>query len=102
MIVPPAAFLAEALQYRFQILDVDGFLDVDVLYGFRRRRLGGWPATTLKVTKDMQNAQLRRKVTSSSSAAPMERERRPVPLAGQASPAAERPPINKMQVLSGV
>ena len=53
-------------------------------------------------TKDMQNAQLRRKVTSSSSAAPMERERRPVPLAGQASPAAERPPINKMQVLSGV
>ena len=53
-------------------------------------------------TKDMQNAQLRRKVTSSSSAAPMERERRPVPLAGQASPAAARPPINKMQVLSGV
>ena len=49
-------------------------------------------------TKDMQNAQLRRKV----SAAPMERERRPVPLAGQASPAAARPPINKMQVLSGV
>ena len=86
-------------------------------------------------TKDIQNAQLRRKV----SAAPLERERRPVPLAGQASPkpspnpnpnpgpdpnpspipnpnpnpnpvplagqaspAAERPPINRMQVLTGV
>ena len=49
-------------------------------------------------TKDMQNAQLRRKV----AAVPQERERRPVPLNGQASPAAERPPINKMQVLSGV
>jgi len=49
-------------------------------------------------TKDIQNAQLRRKV----SAAPLERERRAVPLAGQASPAAERPPINRMQVLTGV
>ena len=49
-------------------------------------------------TKDIQNAQLRRKV----SAAPLERERRPVPLAGQASPVAERPPINRMQVLTGV
>ena len=48
-------------------------------------------------TKDIQNAQLRRKVRE-----PQERERRPVPLAGQPSPAAERPPINKMQVLSGV
>ena len=40
------------------------------------------PNSNPNPTKDIQNAQLRRKV----SAAPLERERRPVPLAGQASP----------------
>ena len=48
-------------------------------------------------TKDIQNAQLRRKVGAG------ERERRPVPLSGQGSPPERKQSqANMMQVLSGV